>query len=321
MVRFLRVIRIRLCFFGATLFLLSHSSIQAEVISPERAIQIAEVHGQPIFVMVGREGCPNCTVTKKNLSDQRFQRLLAKYSLVYVNADGPPPDGITALKKSPGNMLPFLYVVRADGKALFASSGVVDNKRLAIELQSGVAKAGNRLSLKKSEAIAAVVEEIQDDLSGDDLSISMQAVARLKRFGPLGKIPSYAKPALDANALVEGLRKKCTIFLDAFQEKFAEASPGFRDFIDLAQMVRISKSMPEIQKRSRRMWTGIAKASEIEDLPKQAKKLEREVSIAMRKNTNSEVLAALNAIAEKQEDAAAKQYIADEIETISEEKQ
>ena len=79
--------------------------------------------------------------------------------------------------------------------------------------------------------------------------------------------------------------------------------------------------MPEIQKRSRRMWTGIAKASEIEDLPKQAKKLEREVSIAMRKNTNSEVLAALNAIAEKQEDAAAKQYIADEIETISEEKQ
>ena len=320
MLRFLKIVRTRLCWFGLTFFLLSHSIILAEVISSEKAIQIAEVHGQPMFVMIGREGCPNCTVTKKSLSDQRFQPLLARYSLIYVNADGPPPDGITALKKSPGNILPFLYIVRADGKALFASSGVVDNKRLAMELQSGVAKAGKLLSLKKSEALAAVVEELQDDLSGDDLPVSMQAVTRLKRFGPIGKIPSYAKPAVDANQLVEELRKKCNAGLDAFQEKIAQEDPKFQDFINLAQMVRVSKSIPEIQKRSRRMWTSIAKASETEDLSKQAKKLERAVSIAMQKKTNSEVVAALNEIADKQEHAAAKQYIADEVARLSIEK-
>jgi len=320
MVRFLKIVRIRLCCFGLTLLLLSQSIILAEVISSEKAIQIAEVHGQPMFVMIGREGCPNCTVTKKNLSDQRFQSLLARYSLIYVNADGPPPDEITALKKSPGNILPFLYIVRADGKALFTSSGVVDNKRLAMELQSGVAKAGNLLSLKKSEALAAAVEELQDDLSGDDLPVSMQAVARLKRFGPIGKIPSYAKPAVDANQLVEELRKKCNVDLDAFQEKIDQDGPEFRDFINLAQMVRVSKSIPEIQKRSRRMWTSIAKASETEDLSKQAKELERAVSIAMQKKTNPEVVTALNEIADKQEDAAAKQYIADEVARLSIEK-
>lgn len=320
MVRFLKIVRTRLCWFGLTLLLLSHSSILAEVISSEKAIQIAEVHGQPMFVMIGREGCPNCTVTKKNLSDQRFQPLLARYSLIYVNADGPPPDGIAALKKSPGNILPFLYIVRADGKALFASSGVVDNKRLAMELQSGVAKAGNLLSLKKSEALAAVVKELQDDLSGDDLPVSMQAVARLKRFGPIGKIPSYAKPAVDANRLVEELRKKCNVGLDTFQEKIAQGGPNFQDFINLAQMVRVSKSIPEIQKRSRRMWTSIAKDSETEDLSKQAKKLERAVSFAMQKKTNSEVVTALNEIADKQEHAAVKQYIADEVARLSIEK-
>ena len=320
MVRFLEIVLIRVCFFGLALLLLSHSIMLAEVISSEKSLQIAEAHGQPMFVMIGRESCPNCTITKKNLSDQRFQPLLARYSLIYVNADGPPPDGIAALKKAPGDILPFLYIVRADGKALFSSSGVVDNKRLAMELQSGIAKAGNLLSLKKSEALAAAVEELKDDLSGDDLPVSMQAVARLKRFGPIGKIPSYAKPAVDANQLVEKLRKKCNVGLDAFQEKIDQGDPDFRDFINLAQMVRVSKSIPEIQKRSRRMWTDVAKASKMKDLSKQAKKLERAVSIAMQKKTNSEVVTALNEIADKQEDAAAKQYIADEVARLSVEK-
>ena len=305
---------------GLVLVLIANSFLSAKVVSPEKGVEIAEMHGQPMFVMLGREGCPNCTITKKNLSDPRFQPLLSRYSMIYVNADVPPPTEIKALKESPGNILPFLYIVRADGKALYSSSGVVDNKRLAMELRSGIAKSGNTLPLKKSQALAAAVEDLQDDLSGDNLPASIQAVSRLKRFGPIGKIPSYAKPAVDANQLVEKLAKKCNARLDALQEKFDQGDPKFQDLVSLAQMVRVSKGIPEIQKRSRRMWTGVAKKSATEESAKEAKKLERAVATAKQKKTNADIVVALEEIAHKQTDAAAKQYVADELTRLSAEK-
>ncbi len=46
---------LRLCCFGLILLLLSHSTILAEVVSSKDGIAVAEMHGQPMFVMIGRE--------------------------------------------------------------------------------------------------------------------------------------------------------------------------------------------------------------------------------------------------------------------------
>ena len=108
----------------------------------------------------------------------------------------------------PGNMLPYVYVLRADGEKLFSHSGSLESGELRQLLYTQAAKAGKTLSPKEAAVLKKALEDAQRAQKKGDTAEAIKSLLPLKKLGPIGSLNSYAKPAVEANKLVADLTKE-----------------------------------------------------------------------------------------------------------------
>ena len=131
----------------------------AGAMSTEEAEKTAQQSGRPILIVSGRDSCGLTQGVLGHLQDRSLAPLVSQFVNVYVNVDG--PEGMACGKKygQPGNMLPYVYVVRADGEKLFSHSGSMDSGEIRQLLLTQAAKAGKILSSKEMSVLQKALEE------------------------------------------------------------------------------------------------------------------------------------------------------------------
>jgi hypothetical protein len=111
-------------------------------VSLPEGIALAQQTTTPMFVMLTRATCGNCNHLKGRIAkEQELKDLLKNYAVVDVDVDGPLARQWQQRFPSPGNTLPFVYLVSANGQGIHATSGALQGEGLPNMLKEGLTKA------------------------------------------------------------------------------------------------------------------------------------------------------------------------------------
>jgi hypothetical protein len=111
-------------------------------VSLPEGIALAQQSTTPMFVMLTRSTCGNCNHLKGRIAkEQELKDLLTNYVVVDVDVDGPLARQWQSRFPSPGNTLPFVYLVSANGQGIHATSGALQGEGLPNMLKEGLTKA------------------------------------------------------------------------------------------------------------------------------------------------------------------------------------
>lgn len=108
-------------------------------------------------------------------------------------------------------------MVRADGETLYGKSGSLSGDELPRMLTRALEHSGRIINAKESETLVAATEGFRKFKDSDDIAKGVKALNRVSRIGVPGKIPSYARAAVNLNELVLGAKRDVLSKLDECQ--------------------------------------------------------------------------------------------------------
>ena len=120
--------------------------------------------------------------------------------------------------------IPFVYVVRSDGEPLFAGKGMVTVPEMGQILHKSLSQSGRYFS---EQDTSRLVDTAQKMATLRDEGETAKAIAQLRKvsnLGPPGEIPSFAKPALELNALVNEIAESGRSQLAPIEEALKSAA-------------------------------------------------------------------------------------------------
>ena len=98
--------------------------------------------------------------------------------------------------------IPFVYVVRSDGESLFAGKGMVTVPEMGRILHQALSQSGRYFSDQDTNRLIVTAQKMATLRDEGETAKAISQLRKVSKLGPQGEIPSYAKPALDLNALV-----------------------------------------------------------------------------------------------------------------------
>ncbi len=191
----------------------------------EEATKLSHDSGRPLLIVAGRHTCGLTRAVQGHLQEPALGPALSPYVNLFVDVDG--AEGRTCEEKfgHPGDMLPFLYVVRADGEKLYSHSGILESNEIRDMLVSELAKAGKNLSAKETALLKKALEDARLAEKNGDLGEAVKSLLPLKKIGPLGNISCFTGPGLEANKLVAELTEQGKKMLKQVDEECADDKP------------------------------------------------------------------------------------------------
>lgn len=142
-----------------------------------------------------------------------------------VDTASPEYQRLQRKHQSEGNTIPKIFVIRADGKKLYAKSGALSGDQLPTLMVAAVREMGRPLGVKESKLLEEINSAISSSMQEKDLKAAMGEFRKLKKLGEFGQIQSYAKAAIDNNRLAESL-------IATVKEKAAEIRDSVADSDD-----------------------------------------------------------------------------------------
>ena len=98
----------------------------AKITDMRKTLSAASKEQKMAFILLGRPSCANCNATKSMISGGKIDVTATDYVMADLNIDDPKTQGEFMRKFSKekfGEVLPFVVVTDAQGKALASSSG------------------------------------------------------------------------------------------------------------------------------------------------------------------------------------------------------
>lgn len=185
----------------------------------QQALQQAKRDGRPLLVVGARASCPLCQAFKKRLAtDASLRPLLVNYSPVFCDSDSPAEKKELARLRPLGGTLPFLYIVRADGQVISATTNASANPNFPGLLRDGIAQSGIFLrpaDVPKAEAALANAKAASER---EDTS---QALTLLAGLG-VGRGDSFATVLVDARKLLEEIKNRAKQDIETVQRSMQD---------------------------------------------------------------------------------------------------
>ena len=98
--------------------------------------------------------------------------------------------------------IPFVYVVRSDGESLFAGKGMVTVPEMGQILHQSLSQSGRYFSDQDTNRLIDTAQKVATLRDEGETAKAIAQLRKVSKLGPPGEIPSFAKPALELNALV-----------------------------------------------------------------------------------------------------------------------
>jgi hypothetical protein len=206
----------------------------------QQGIMLAQQSVTPMFVMLTRQQCGNCNNLKGRIaSDQAVKDQLKNYVVVDVDVDGPVARQWQSRFPAPGQTLPFVYLVSANGQGIKSTSGVVQGEELPTMLKEGLTKAEEihqaaGLLKKKKKRVAkakddAVAAKAGDAEAGAEEASEEKQPAKAAKAPPKPRVPAKVDPAKQAASalkMAQSFAAKRPEKAIKYAEQVIELAPG-----------------------------------------------------------------------------------------------
>lgn len=202
--------------------------------------------------------------------------LAAQFVLLKVSTDDDKTWGQWNGKyPAPGDGIPKVFVVRADGKLLYGKSGTPDP--LPEFLSAGLNESGKFLSQKQIEQLAKTLAEVQKHLEQDDVPLAVQKLSRVLSS------QSFAEPAVSAQQLATELTERATKALTDAETQLADSQTAFEGILAIVEIERTYILLPAMRKPITFAVTALKKDRVKRDYYSQADALDKANLLASQK--------------------------------------
>jgi hypothetical protein len=219
----------------------------ARAMSVEEAIKLSRESGRPLLIVAGRHTCGLTQGVLQNLESPALRPMLAPYVNVFADVDGAEGRACREKYGSPGNMLPYVYVVRADGEKLFSHSGMMELPEIREMLSAQAGKAGKNLTPKEKALLQKALDGAKRAQKSGDLAEAVRSLLPLKRLGPLGELPCYTSQGSEANKLVADLIEEGKKAFKEVEEGLADGAPTLEAVLAYVKARRTFAALPALK--------------------------------------------------------------------------
>ena len=181
-------------------------------------------------------------------------------------------DWKTWSRKHPSNLrgIPQIYVVRSDGKQLFAGVGSLPGSQLPTMLTAALNQSGRQFNDMEASLLTKQISASEKALEENDVIGAARALAQLTQLGKLGQLNSYATQAVRADELANELADKAVSAVDAILAKAKEDSEPFDAVLELVQYQSVFSVFPKANEATKAKVVELKKDSKLTTLIKPA---------------------------------------------------
>jgi tetratricopeptide (TPR) repeat protein len=209
------------------------------------ALKQAAQDGRPVLAICGREECPLCQAFKQYLrTDQSVRAMVSNYIVVNVDVDSNSSGYMELAQRNPlkGKMLPFVYVLRADGQVIQGVASAKGDGSVAPMLREGLAKSGKLISPKDAARYASALKKAEQAFEQDNPALALTMLA------PAMKAQGFAEPLAQSQELVEKIAKQATNDIDECDRMLEDADKLLAVAVLSSDSLRKYGKLPEQKK-------------------------------------------------------------------------
>lgn len=195
-----------------------------------------------------------------------------------------------------GNGIPILYVIRADGQQLYGRSGGKPGDELPQFLSAHLANAGTIFTAQQLTALRAAVTGAQQALDANNPRLAVQRFESVRKLGRLGQLGSYSSIANEADKLYQQLVEQAQTALAKGQEQLRDDDRRFDGMLAIITANRTYQKLPEVKKELGIAERELSRNPAWKDELKQAELLERAIALKLQKNSQKQLITALENI-------------------------
>ena len=188
---------------------------------------------------------------KRLETDKSLSAFAGQFVPLKLTTDGNPEWSKWARKfPHEGNGIPILYIIRADGKKLYARSGALPGKALPQMLFAAMKQSGRIFSDGEARAWETSVTNAQQAMQKKDLALAAKSLAPLKKFGSLNSVQSFSKFALRAKEIAADIEQQGDKKLQAAIDSYSSSAPTLDAVYTLVASEASFASFPKLKAKA-----------------------------------------------------------------------
>ena len=214
--------------------------------------------------------------------------------------------------RSEGNTIPKIFLIRADGTKLYAKSGSLLGDQLPTLMTAAIREMGRPLALKEVKILEDLNTQIEKAIDENDLKKGALLFGKLKKLGTFGQIGSYAKAALDNNALAVKYQEKVKSLIDEYttalesNDKLVAAIKAIMLKSDVGSLSPFKVSLNELEKKVRSSLESVQLYSDAKNVASAVRRLKQSSSKSQQRAADT-----IKRFVAKPESESAREYLLD----------
>ncbi|MEE2639926.1 MAG: SHD1 domain-containing protein [Planctomycetota bacterium] len=219
--------------------------------------------------------------------------------------------------RSEGNTIPKIFVIRADGKKLYAQSGSLSGDQLPSLMAAAVREMGRPLDLGEVKVLSEINQKIETSLEEGDFRTAGTLFKKVKKLGPFGQIKSFAGAAITNNSLAGQMTASVSELVAGYGEnldsenRFASTVKAIQLKSDIGTLQPFRIPLNELEKKLRAACESPQEFSEIRNVATAISKLDHKT-----RSIRQRAVSTLQSFAEKTENSAGRQYVNDLLKNV-----
>ena len=231
-------------------------------------------------------------------TDRSLTGLVAQFVPLKINTSSPDWRTINKKYPTPGNTIPVVYIIRADGKKIFAERSALQGDRLPFVLRGSLQNAGGILSDVQAQSVIKAVAVANQSLANSDAYSAVQAIRPLTKLGTLGSLQSYAKPIQDANAVVGDILKQASLDLKAIEANLLSTETAVLGTTGLFGAMRTYSIFPTVKRQCGVLHRSVSGKDELIVAMAQGKAIDKAMALSTLPGGKSKAVVELERLAE-----------------------
>jgi hypothetical protein len=230
--------------------------------------------------MAGSKTCGPCQELLRRLStDAALAPYLAAYIPLKLDTDGPEWQTFAQKYQAPGNAIPKLFVIRADGMQVYGESGSHPGAQLPTVLGQALSQCGAILTDQQVLQAENTLNKVNKLLSEERTDEAIAAlVPALENFGG-----SYALAAQEVAKLGKEMVARGQKALTDAEQKLAIDDAALEGAIELVATNRTYVRLPEMNQPLRDAMRKYRKDEAIKEILRQAEQFDKAAQFAKKK--------------------------------------
>jgi hypothetical protein len=253
---------------------------------------------------------------KRLATDRSLTGLVAQFVPLKINTSSPDWRKINQKYPTPGNTIPVVYIIRADGQKIFAERNSLPGDRLPFVLRGSLQNAGGILSDVQSQSVIRAVAVARQSLDNADVYSAVQAMRPLTKLGSLGNLQSYAKPIQDANAIVGEILKQADVDLEEIQSNLQSTTTAVRGAAGLFAAMRTYSIFPTLKRQLGVVHRSASGKDDLLVAMSQGKAIDKAMALSTLRGGSSKAVLELERLAEVYQETATLTLIQEKIVSL-----